>query len=44
MQAQKTPPLGVSRPGGSQAERYLAVRRRTEALCDPLETEGYVGS
>lgn len=26
----------------SQLERYLGVRRCTEALCEPLETEDYV--
>jgi ergothioneine biosynthesis protein EgtB len=42
MQAQNIPAMPVSRSGGALAERYLVVRRCTEALCEPLATEDYV--
>ncbi len=34
-----TPSTG---PTQTLAERYRAVRQRTEGLCEPLETEDYV--
>src|SRR3984957_16630995 len=42
-----SPSLGRLAPaiggqGASLATAYLAVRRATEALCEPLETEDYV--
>ena len=42
MYAQDTPGVPVSQSGSSKMERYLDVRRCTEALSEPLETEDYV--
>lgn len=42
MQAQDTPAVRTSCPGSPRAKRFQDVRRCTEALCEPLETEDYV--
>jgi ergothioneine biosynthesis protein EgtB len=42
MHAKDTPAVPVPLSGSTTAERYRHVRRCTEALCGPLETEDYV--
>lgn len=42
MYAQDTPVVPVSQSASSKMERYLALRRCTEAVSAPLETGDYV--